>query len=145
MSESISVELKNDLIELGRMSQIVGEFCASNKLPPDIVFALTLSLEEILTNIITYGYDDNDEHVIIVLLNLHQGQVCIQVEDDGKPFNPLQVDAPDIDKPLEERPIGGLGIHLVKNHMDSLKYQRKDERNLLIMKKKANLNQAQGE
>lgn len=140
MSKNISVELKNDVIEIGRMSQIVDEFCASNKLPPDTVFALTLSLEEILTNVITYGYDDNDEHVIIVRLNLHQGQVCIQVEDDGKPFNPLEVEAPNIDKPLEEKPIGGLGIHLVKNHMDSLKYQRKEERNLLIMKKKANPN-----
>ena len=139
MSKSISVELKNDVIELGRMSRIVGEFCASNKLPSEMVFALTLCLEEIITNVITYGYDDNDEHVIIVRLSLHQGQVCIQVEDDGKPFNPLQVDAPDIDKPLKERPIGGLGIHLVRNHMDSLKYQRKDERNLLIMKKKASL------
>jgi anti-sigma regulatory factor (Ser/Thr protein kinase) len=140
MSKNISVELKNDVIEIGRMSQIVDEFCASNKLPPDTVFALNLSLEEILTNVITYGYDDNDEHVIIVRLNLHQGQVCIQVEDDGKPFNPLDIDAPDIDKPLEDWPIGGLGIHLVKNYMDSLKYQRKEERNLLIMKKKTNLN-----
>jgi anti-sigma regulatory factor (Ser/Thr protein kinase) len=140
MSKDISVELKNDVSEIGRMSQIVYEFCASNNLPPDTVFALTLSLEEILTNVITYGYDDNDKHVIIVRLNLHQGQVCIQVEDDGKPFNPLDVDAPDIDRPLEERPIGGLGIYLVKNHMDSLKYQRRKERNVLIMKKKANLN-----
>ncbi|HEX9666264.1 MAG TPA: ATP-binding protein [Thermodesulfobacteriota bacterium] len=140
MSKKISVELKNDLTEIVRMSQIIDEFCASNKLPPDTVFALNLSLEEILANVIAYGYDDHNEHVINVRMNLHQGQVYIEVEDDGKPFNPLEVDAPDIDKPLEERPIGGLGIHLVKNHMDSLQYKRKDERNLLIMKKKANPN-----
>jgi anti-sigma regulatory factor (Ser/Thr protein kinase) len=140
MSKKISVELKNDLTEIVRMSQIIDEFCASNKLPPDTVFALNLSLEEILANVIAYGYDDHNEHVINVRMNLHQGQVYIEVEDDGKPFNPLEVDAPDIDKPLEERPIGGLGIHLVKNHMDSLQYKRKDETNLLIMKKKANPN-----
>jgi len=140
MSKKISVELKNDLTEIVRMSQIIDEFCASNKLPPDTVFALNLSLEEILANVIAYGYDDHNEHVINVRMNLHQGQVYIEVEDDGKPFNPLEVDAPDIDKPLEERPIGGLGIHLVKNHMDSLQYKRKDERNLLIMKKNANPN-----
>lgn len=138
MSEEISVELKNDLTEVGRMSQILDKFCVSNKLPPDTNFALNLSLEEILTNVITYGYDDNDEHVILVRLNLHQGQVCIEVEDDGKPFNPLEVEAPEIHKPLEERPIGGLGIHLVRNHMDSLQYKRREDRNLLIMKKKAN-------
>jgi serine/threonine-protein kinase RsbW len=140
MSKKISVELKNDLTELGRINEIIGEFCSYNKLPPDTVFALSLSLEEILTNIITYGYDDNDEHAILVRLNLHQGQVYIEVEDDGKPFNPIEAEEPDIHKPLEERPIGGLGIHLVKNHMDSLKYNRKEERNLLTMKKKANPN-----
>jgi serine/threonine-protein kinase RsbW len=140
MSKKTSVELKNDLTEIGRIRKIIDEFCASNKLPQDTVFALNLSLEEILSNIITHGYDDKDEHVILVRLKLHQGQVYIEVEDDGKPFNPLEVEEPDIDKPLEERPIGGLGIHLVKNHMDSLKYKRKEERNLLIMKKKANPN-----
>jgi serine/threonine-protein kinase RsbW len=140
MSKKISVELKNELTEISRMSQIIDEFCASNKLCSDTGFALNLSLEEILTNIIKYGYDDSDEHVILVRLNLNQGQVYIEVEDDGKPFNPLEVEPPDIHKPLDERPIGGLGIHLVKNHMDSLQYKRKEERNLLILKKKANPN-----
>jgi len=140
MSEQISVELKNDLTEVGRMSQILDKFCVSNKLPPDTNFALNLSLEEILTNVIRYGYDDNDEHIIQVRLNLYRGQVYIEVEDDGRPFNPMEAEAPDIHKPLDERPIGGLGIHLVKNHVDSLRYVRKGGRNLLIMKKKANPN-----
>ena len=138
MSKNISVELKNDVIEIGRMSQIVDEFCKANNLTQDTLFALNLSIEEILTNIISYGYDDNDEHIILVRLYMNQGQVNIEVEDDGKPFNPLEVEPPDIHKPLDERPIGGLGIHLVKNHMDSLQYKRKEERNLLIMKKTAN-------
>jgi len=140
MSEQISVELKNDLTEVGRMSQILDKFCVSNKLPPDTNFALNLSLEEILTNVIRYGYDDNDEHIIQVRLNLYRGQVYIEVEDDGRPFNPMEAEAPDIHKPLDERPIGGLGIHLVKNHVDSLRYVREGGRNLLIMKKKANPN-----
>lgn len=141
MSKKILVELKNNLTEIGRMSQVIDEFCSSNKLCSDTGFALNLSLEEILTNIIKYGYDDNDEHIILVRLYLNQGQVYIEVEDDGKPFNPLEVEPPDIHKPIDERPIGGLGIHLVKNHMDSLQYKRKEERNLLIMKKNANSNQ----
>lgn len=134
------MELKNNLAEIGRISQIIDEFCASNKLPLDTVFALNLSLEEVLTNIINYGYDDSEEHVIHVSLNLNQGQVYIEVEDDGKPFNPLEAEPPDIHKPLDERPIGGLGIHLMKHHMDALEYKRKDEKNLLIMKKKVNPN-----
>ncbi|MGB7291897.1 MAG: ATP-binding protein [Thermodesulfobacteriota bacterium] len=139
MSKKILVELKNNLTEIGRMSQVIDEFCSSNKLCSDTGFALNLSLEEILTNIIKYGYDDDDEHIILVRLYLNQGQVYIEVEDDGKPFNPLEVEPPDINKPIDERPIGGLGIHLVKNHMDSLDYRRNGNRNLLIMRKNANL------
>ena len=140
MSKNILVELKNDLAEVGRMSEIIDEFCSSNKLPPDTGFALNLSLEEILTNIIKYGYHDHDEHVIIVRLNFDQGQVFVEVEDDGKPFNPLEAETPDIHKPLDERPLGGLGIHLVKHHVDSLNYKRTEEKNLLMMTKKANTN-----
>jgi anti-sigma regulatory factor (Ser/Thr protein kinase) len=139
MNKKILVELKNNLTEIGRMSETIDEFCTSNKLPPDTGFALNLSLEEVLTNIIKYAYDDNDEHIIIVRLYINRGQVYIEVEDDGKPFNPLEVETPDIHKPIEERPIGGLGIHLVKNHMDFLDYKRNGDRNLLIMAKKANL------
>lgn len=139
MSKNILVELKSNLSEIGRMSETIDEFCASNKLPPDTGFALNLSLEEVITNIIKYAYDDNDEHIILVRLYINRGQVYIEVEDDGRPFNPLEVEPPDIHKPIEERPIGGLGIHLVKNHMDSLDYIRNGDRNLLIMTKKANL------
>ncbi len=139
MSKNIVVELKSALSEIGRMSETIDEFCASNKLPPDTGFALNLSLEEVITNIIKYAYDHNDEHIILVRLYINRGQVYIEVEDDGRPFNPLEVEPPDIHKPIDERPIGGLGIHLVKNHMDSLDYKRNGDRNLLIMTKKANL------
>ena len=91
MSEKILVELKNNLTEIGRMSETIDEFCTSNKLPPDTGFALNLSLEEVVTNIIKYAYDDYDVHIIIVRLYINRGQVHIEVEDDGKPFNPLEV------------------------------------------------------
>jgi anti-sigma regulatory factor (Ser/Thr protein kinase) len=139
MSKKLLVELRNNITEVGRMSETIDEFCASNKLPPDTGFALNLSLEEVLTNIIKYAYDENDEHIILVRLYINQGQVYIEVEDDGKPFNPIEVEPPDIHKPIDERPIGGLGIHLVKNHMDSLDYRRNGDRNLLIMTKNTNL------
>lgn len=142
MSEKIFVELKNNLTEIGRMSETVDEFCASNKLPPDTGFALILSLEEVLTNIIKYAYDDNDEHLILVRLYIKRGRVCIEVEDDGKPFNPLEVEPPDIHMPIDERPIGGLGIHLVKNHMDSLEYRRNGNMNSLVMIKNTTLSRS---
>lgn len=137
MSRKISVQLRNDLDEIGRISQLIDEFCTSNKFRPETAFAITLSLEEVLTNIIKYGYEDDKEHLIHLRLNFRENEVCIEVEDDGKPFNPLEVEPPDVNRPLDERPIGGLGIHLVKHHVDSLKYTRKEEKNLLMMKKKA--------
>ncbi len=115
MSNKLSVELKNNLSEIGRIHQILDEFCSLNNLPPDILFALNLSLEEILTNVMFYGYDDSGEHQISVRIHHYEGELCIEIEDDGRPFNPLDVEGPDNDRPLEERPIGGHGIHLVRN------------------------------
>ncbi len=140
MSKRISIELKNDLSEIKRMSQIVVEFCAINGLPPDILFALNLSIEEVLTNVISYGYEDNEEHQILVRMNIKEDEVWVEVEDDSKPFNPLEVDEPDLDKSLEDRPIGGLGIHLVRNYMDDLEYRRNGDKNLLKLKKKSSIN-----
>jgi len=140
MSKRISIELKNDLSEIKRMSQIVVEFCAINGLPPDILFALNLSIEEVLTNVISYGYEDNEEHQILVRMNIKEDEVWVEVEDDGRPFNPLEVDEPALDKSLEDRPIGGLGIHLVRNYMDDLEYRRNGDKNLLKLKKKSSIN-----
>lgn len=71
-----------------------------------------------MSNVISYGYDDREEHKIIVCLLMQQGKLTVEVENDGRPFNPLDAPEPDIEKPLEERTLGGLGIHLVRNVMD---------------------------
>jgi serine/threonine-protein kinase RsbW len=60
----------------------------------------------------------------------------VEVEDDGRPFNPLEAPPPDIGKPLAEREVGGLGIHLVRKMMDELEYRRENDKNLLILKTK---------
>jgi len=137
MEEKIYVELKNDLSEIERLSQIVTEFGELHHLPPKGLFAVNLALEEILTNVISYGYQDSGEHQIIIRIFLKEGELTVKVEDDGLPFNPLEVPEPDTGKPLEERPVGGLGIHLVRNLMDGLEYRRQEGKNVLVMKKKA--------
>jgi anti-sigma regulatory factor (Ser/Thr protein kinase) len=98
---------------------------------------VNLAVEEILTNIISYGYTDNrEEHEIKVSVSVQPGEVRVDVEDDGQPFNPLEAPEPDTTKPLEERTAGGLGIHLVRQLMDDLDYKRQGDRNLLSIKKK---------
>ena len=136
MSRTISIELKNNFSEIERLIQIVTEFGEVNNLPPNVLFAVSLALDEILTNVISYGYKDDNEHLIIIRFSLKDEELIAEVEDDGQPFNPLGAPEPDTDKPLQERQIGGLGIHLVRNLMDKLEYRRQENRNILVMKKK---------
>jgi anti-sigma regulatory factor (Ser/Thr protein kinase) len=136
MSQKISIELKNNLRELERLNRVLEEYAKLYHLPSNVLFAINLALEEIITNVISYGYRDDDEHDITIRINFNQGHLNIEVEDDGLPFNPLEAPEPDLKKPLEEREVGGLGIHLVRNLMEGLEYKRLEGKNLLIMKKK---------
>lgn len=132
----IFLELKNQLSELDRLSQTLAEFRQRHHLPSKVLFDMHLALEEIVTNVISHGFEDSKEHHIKVSLFLEQGELRAEVEDDGTPFNPLEAPSPDTEGPLAERPVGGLGIHLVRNLMDEMVYQRQEGRNVLVMKKK---------
>ena len=70
-------------------------------------------------------------------LRLDAGTVVVQVEDEGRPFNPLEAPPVDLDAPIEGRPIGGLGIHLIRSLMDAIEYRHEDGRNVLVMRKAA--------
>ena len=107
------------------------EFGQHYGLAPTVMHDLNLALEEILTNIISYGYTDGQEHEIRVRLSVRPGEVKAEVEDDGQSFNPLAAPEPHTAEALEERTIGGLGIHLVRTLMDGLEYKRQADRNVL--------------
>jgi serine/threonine-protein kinase RsbW len=135
MKKQVSVQLRNTLSELDRLRQLVTEFGERHHLPPKVLFALNLALEEVVTNVIFYAYEDEAEHHIFIRLSIWKGEVVAEVEDDGRPFNPLEVPRPDLESPLEERPIGGLGLHLVRNLMDEVQYRRHNDRNLFLIRK----------
>ena len=136
MDNRISITLKNQLSEIERLSQVLDEFGRLHDLPIRDLRAMNLALDEILTNVISYGYDDPHEHQITVRLSLTHGELTAEVEDDGRPFNPLTFPAADTENPVAERPIGGLGIHMVRKLMDQLDYKRQQDRNFLVMRKK---------
>ena len=136
MSNTIAFQLKNNLNELEKLTRLVDEFGEKNRLAPDDLYALHLSLDEVLTNIISYGYSDVNEHLIAICIALKDKELIAEVEDDGNPFDPSEVPEPDLEQPLEKRAIGGLGIHLVRKMIDALEYRRKDGKNLLTMKRK---------
>jgi sigma-B regulation protein RsbU (phosphoserine phosphatase) len=134
--DNVDLKLTNNLSELGRVHHNLTEFGRRHDLPTKLVHDVNLALEEVLTNIISHGYTDPLEHEISVRVSLLRGELRIDVEDDGRPFDPRGAPQADTTKPLEQRAIGGLGIHLVRKLTDSLEYRRLQERNLLTMKKK---------
>jgi len=136
MTEEVEIKLHNKLSELRRFNQTLMEFGQHHGLAPTVVHDLNLALEEILTNIISYGYTDSQEHEIRVRLSVRPGEVKAEVEDDGQSFNPLAAPEPNTAKALEERTIGGLGIHLVRTLMDGVEYKRQADRNILTITKK---------
>lgn len=136
MEDKLTFRIKNDLSELGKVSRAVDEFNQAHRLPLKTANAVSLALDEIITNIISYGYEDQENHFIGIRISLQDEQVLIEVEDDGREFNPLTIPEADTESSIEERPIGGLGVHLVRNLMDELKYTYQNKKNCLLMKKK---------
>ncbi len=136
MESRLSLVLRNQLSELEKISEGVSAWCRENGVSTAAEFHLHLALDEIVSNVIRYGWKDDGEHQIHVRLSRLEDELTVEVEDDAMPFNPLEVPAADVDRPVGERPIGGLGIYLVRHIMDHVEYRRLEGRNLLVMRKK---------
>lgn len=131
----ITFKLKNKLSELDTLCQNLERFGESIGLSPKFIFETNLALDELFTNIISYGYSDEKVHTITVAISLRNNELLFRIEDDGMPFNPTEVEEPDLGCSIEDCKIGGLGIHLAKNLMDEVCYQRCKEKNILTLKK----------
>ncbi len=90
-------------------------------------------MEEIFVNIASYAYSPGNGNAVIFISVTDQ--IVIRFEDTGKPYNPLAKPEPDLDKPLMDRDIGGLGVFLVKKLMDNVEYTRVGNKNVLVMTK----------
>ena len=132
----ISVVLQNEIDEIERLSEIVSEFGGEHYLSEEFVYAVNLALDEILTNTISYGYADKDTHEITVTLRVLDNELCAEIVDDARAFDPLSAPKADVDLPLEQRNVGGLGIHLARTLMDEMTYRREQDKNVLLMKKR---------
>jgi len=133
MAERLDVTLRNDLSEIGRLTELLESFGKAHAFPPKLVFNVTLCLDELLTNIVSYAYEDGGAHDIHVGFELTGDHLRIVVEDDGKAFDPLKKDAADVESDVEDRQIGGLGIHFMRQIMDRLQYERDGRLNRLTM------------
>ncbi len=131
------LDLSVDLSELNRLTDAVDEFCDKRDVPPQFAMQLNLVLEELFTNTVSYGYDGQDRagQPIRVSLSAANGAVHAEISDGGLPFDPLQLPPPDLTSDVDERAIGGLGVHFLRTLMADLAYVRRDDRNHLTFTK----------
>ena len=131
-----TIILANDINEICRLNQFVDELGEEFSLAPDIVFNLNLVLEEAVVNIINYAYPKEEHETIYLSAKLLEGSIVLVLTDTGKEFDPTLVPEADITLSAEEREIGGLGIFLIRQIMNEVKYERIEGKNVLTMEKK---------
>ena len=129
------ITLENKISELNKLAGELEQFCKVNNLSKDNLFDLNLTLDELVTNIITYGFSADDENLIYISILKNDNKIEIKLEDEGMEFNPLNEKEPEIGVALEDREIGGLGIYFVKKKMNEIHYERANGKNILTMVK----------
>lgn len=133
---TLEFSIVNDLRDIAGVGEKIGAFCAEHGLAEEVSFEVHLALDELLTNTIDYGYDNDYEHRIDLLLRLQGDTLTVEIADDGRAFDPLQAAEPDMGASLQDRARGGLGIYLVRKMMDSVAYRRQDGRNIVTLTKR---------
>jgi serine/threonine-protein kinase RsbW len=128
------MRIGNDLDSLREMSNWLTSTCKSLGLPEALCFRLDLAANEAVTNTISYGYPAGACGEIALRLATTGSQVVLEIEDDGMPFNPLELADPPRPQSLEESRIGGLGVPLLRRSVALCEYQRRAGRNVLILK-----------
>lgn len=131
-----SIILANELSEISRLNDFIENIGNEFSLTPDVVFNLNLVLEEAVVNIINYAYPKEEHEKIYLSAKMQDGSIIIVLSDTGKEFDPTMAPEADVTLSADDRPIGGLGIFLIRQIMNEVKYERIDGRNVLTLEKK---------
>lgn len=131
MRKSLAFSIPSDITMITPACVRLCDFAARNAMHPRECHRFNVAIDEILSNIILYGFPDKELHHIAIRLDLYTDRIELIIRDDGIPFNPLTYPEPDTTSPLEERVSGGLGIHLVRKLMSKVSYERKNGQNVL--------------
>ena len=136
MMENLVLHIPNKIEALHSLHRSLSELGRAWKLNKDVQMNTELVLEEIVSNIIFYAFEDEEEHIIEISIERVDNEMIIRITDDGKPFDITAAESlHDASKPAEEREIGGLGVYFVKTLMDKIAYLRVDGRNILTLYK----------
>jgi anti-sigma regulatory factor (Ser/Thr protein kinase) len=131
----VTIVVRNDLSEITPLLTRIEQFGEAAGLADDQTNAMMLVIDEAVTNTISYGFPAGGDHTISIALSRDDQTCTVVVEDDGVAFNPLEAPEANLDASLEERGIGGLGIHLMRSYMDTLDYRRDQGKNILTLGK----------
>lgn len=133
MSAKLHLKLEARPEALERITSAIEELGEREEWPPKLMFRVNLVLEELGLNVMTHGQRAGARELEVILTS-EPDTVTMEIVDDGPPFDPLR-DAlpPDTDAPLDERPVGGLGVHLVREMMDEVRYRYEDGKNRLTL------------
>ena len=132
--DQLTIKRANDLAAIPRIAAELEAFCSRHAIPRRDVNRFNLALEEVLTNAVSYGFPAGGRHEIDVRVRYDGGALNAVVSDDGVPFDPLAQSPVDLGVPIEQRRIGGLGIHLLRELTDTVAYRRDGERNVLAFR-----------
>ncbi|MCU0538364.1 MAG: ATP-binding protein [Desulfobacterales bacterium] len=133
---TFSFSLKNDIAELQTLGRQIESIGRALDLSKRCLFEINLALDELFTNIISYGFTDGGEHRIELNLSAADEVLTVTIADDGVAFNPTERPAPALPDTVDDCRVGGLGIYLIQNLMDEVHYRREDKKNILTLKKK---------
>jgi len=133
MSDRHSFIMKTTRDGLTDIIRRVNALLEPRQLPENALYVVNLVLEEILTNIVKYGFDDDEVHDLDVRLLVGAEEISIEFEDSGREFDPLSVSPPPPDESFLDMEPGGRGIHLVRHMSNSMKYRRERDKNILTV------------
>lgn len=125
--------IENRIQELDKLEPFLSHFFEQKSIDMSLLPQLDLALEEAVTNVIMYAYPEGETGTAELTVNVNNKQICSTLTDSGTPFNPLEQQEDNLDVSLEERKIGGLGIHLIKEIMSKVEYEYANGRNVLRM------------
>jgi len=129
----LELEAKADLAEIDRINQEFSVFAGQHDLGAAVVQKVGIALDDLLNNVISYGFEDSEGHVIQLTVDYADGRLEITVKDDGMPFNPFEQTHPDTALSVQDRKIGGLGVLLVTELMSDVSYQRQQDSNVVTL------------
>jgi anti-anti-sigma factor len=132
---SFSTTIGPDPGQIAGVTAAFAEFADAHAVPAPIRRSVSVALDELLNNTIAYGFAGREDGAVSIEVELRPDRLCVTLTDNGRPFNPWGISAPDTALPVEQRQIGGLGIHLARRMMDDVAYHRRADRNVVTLAK----------